>query len=943
MSAHEILSWLRGHATDRARLCLDTRQLSAGDVFFACPGISEDGRDYVDRAVALGAAAVVVHDDGHYTMDPHLSIPAITVADLPAKLGAVAHAWYGEPSLELKVVAVTGTNGKTSCVQWLAAMLNAENIPCGTIGTLGVTLPDGRDLGGALTTPDVLTMHHSLAALRDAGAQVVALEASSIGIEQGRLDHVHIDVAGFTNLTRDHLDYHLNLDNYKQAKFALFQWPGLRRAIVNIDDAAGVELSSTLSPSMTMAYSLTDAKAQIQAGDIHAGPYGLIFKLISPGGSAQVLTRLVGEHNISNLLLLAGVLLDMGWDMSRITRALAALRPVPGRLQIVEAAPIAGGAPSSTAHQGGRRSYASGPMVVVDYAHTPDALERALIALRPLAQARGGRLCCVFGCGGSRDAGKRPIMGGIAASRADVVFLTSDNPRAEEPADIIEQIVAGMPHRPDIEQDRAVAILTAIWQADVADVVLLAGKGHETYQESQGKRVPFDDREWARFALSWGDGLDISTDSRSVGPGQLFVALKGENFDGHAYLNMVAQAGASAALVAQADEDVTLHQFALGETRKALGRIATAWRRRFDMPVIAVTGSNGKTTTKEMIAAILRKAYGEDSMLATRGNLNNDIGVPLSVLRMSASHRAAVLELGMNHSGEIAILASIAQPNVALVNNAQREHQEFMQSVQAVARENGSVLEALPSDGIAVFPGGDDYTPLWTALSAGRRTLRFGFESGLDIHADLIRAEPSLTRFKLISPSGAVDVELAAPGLHNLRNAMAAAACALAANIPLPAVKRGLEAFNPVKGRMQPHALPGGYQLIDDTYNANPDSVRAAIDVLSQLQGNKILVLGDMGEVGANGPAMHAEVGRYAHDKGIDELLAFGPACEHAVAAFGTAAHRYASLDSLAQDLVDRFPANILVKGSRSMRMERVIQALEEKYALFGQGARDAT
>src|SRR5690606_30283612 len=280
----------------------------------------------------------------------------------------------------------------------------------------GVTLPNGRDLGGVLTTPDILTMHHSLAVLRDGGAQVVALEASSIGIEQGRLDQVHIDVAGFTNLTRDHLDYHLTQENYKRAKFALFQWPGLRRAIVNADDAVGAELLGTLPPAMALSYSLGQVPtATIQAQDIQVGPYGLVFKLITPAGSTQVLTRLVGEHNISNLLLLAGVLQDQGWDVSRITRVLAALRPVPGRLQIVEAAALEGRVASAIDGQTAVKpaTSQSGPMVVVDYAHTPDALERALSALRPLAKARGGKLVCVFGCGGSRDSGKRPIMGGI--------------------------------------------------------------------------------------------------------------------------------------------------------------------------------------------------------------------------------------------------------------------------------------------------------------------------------------------------------------------------------------------------------------------------------------------------------------------------------------------------------------------------------------------------
>jgi murE/murF fusion protein len=920
MSAREIVAWLDGRAARGARLCLDTRQLRAGDVFFACPGLSADGKDFIAQAVARGAAAIVTHALPEAAAS--ISVPMLQVDGLASKLGAVAHSWYGEPSANLKVVAVTGTNGKTSCVQWLANALNAEGVPCGAIGTLGVTLPDGGMLHGALTTPDVLTLH--------AGAQVVAMEASSIGIDQGRMDEVMVDIAGFTNLTRDHLDYHRTEENYKRAKFALFERPGLQRAIVNADDAAGRELLAMLPAGLAQAYSIDGPEAAIRAEDIHAGADGLVFTLAMPAGTAQILTHLLGRHNVSNLLLLAGILSELGWSVSRIARVLAALHPVAGRLQAVVPVPGLGAAQTAVA---------GAPLVVVDYAHTPDALERALAALRPQAEARGGRLVCVFGCGGSRDSGKRPIMGGIASRAADAVILTSDNPRAEDPALIIEQIAAGMPVRPHIEADRAIAILTAIWGADSADIVLVAGKGHETYQEINGVRTQFDDREWARFALAWGEGLDVSTDTRSLVRGQLFVALKGDQFDGHSYLAAAEQSGAAAAVVEHANPDLGLPQFVLGDTRQALIRIATAWRRRFDIPVIAVTGSNGKTTTKEMIAAILREAYGEEASLATRGNFNNDIGVPLSVLRLRHSHRAAVLELGMNHPGEIAVLAAIAQPEVALVNNAQREHQEFMQSVEAVAHENGSVFESLPANGVAVFPGDDAYAALWTGLAKERQTMQFGFEPTLDVYADAIHAEPSRTRFVLVAGQGSAEVALCAPGVHNLRNALAAAASTLAAGVALDAVARGLAAFSPVKGRMQPRELAGGYQLIDDTYNANPDSVRAAIDVLAQLKGPKILVLGDMGEVGVNGPAMHTEVGRYARERGVDALLAFGVACERAVEAFGAEGRSYQNIDSLAQDLAARLPANILVKGSRSMRMERVIKALEDQRVLPEQGA----
>lgn len=915
MNTIDILAWLDERVDRQADLCLDSRQVRPGDVFFACPGIATDGRAYMEAAAAAGAAAIVCESGGQQVAPEQ--VPVLRVRQLTGLLGDIAHLWYGRPSDALAVIAVTGTNGKTSTTQWVADALNAEGMPCGTVGTLGVTLADGSNLGGVLTTPDVLTLHRSLAAIVRAGGMAAAIEASSIGIEQGRLDGVHIQVAGFTNLTRDHLDYHGTLERYKQAKFALFSRAGLRSAVINADDAAGVELLAQSAPAGQRAgYSLRrDSGAAFRAEDIQHGADGLVFKLVTPDGSAQILTRLVGEHNISNLLLVAGVLRALGWGLSRIARALAVLRPVPGRLQVVGAV-------------GGGSAARPQPLVVVDYAHTPDALERALVALRPVAQERGGRLTCIFGCGGDRDAGKRPLMGAVAARLADDVIVTTDNPRTEPPGAIIEEIVGGMPWRPLIEADRARAILSGIWRAGDRDVVLLAGKGHETYQEVQHVRSPFDDREWARFALTWQQGASLSTDTRSLADGALFLALRGGRFDGHDYLEAARQAGARAAIVSRRIAESGLPQIVLGDTHQALIRAATVWRGLFPIPVIAVTGSNGKTTTKEMISAILAAWWGEDGRLATQGNLNNDIGLPLTVLRLRAAHRAAVLELGMNHPGEIPVLAKIAQPTVALVNNAQREHQEFMSSVDAVAHENGTVLQALPADGVAVFPADDAYSALWQDMSAGRRVHRFGFSEAADVHASQIQAGSDQTEFRLHLGRETAPVTLHAPGRHNLRNALAAAACAWSAGAPLAVIVRGLEAFRPVGGRMQPKTLPDGFQLIDDTYNANPDSVRAAIDVLAGLDGRRILVLGDMAEVGDQGPAMHAEVGAYARQCGVDVLLTLGNASAQAARAFGPEARAFDSLEVLLPVLLAARPGHILVKGSRSMRMERVVQAL---------------
>ncbi|MCP2518392.1 bifunctional UDP-N-acetylmuramoyl-L-alanyl-D-glutamate--2,6-diaminopimelate ligase MurE/UDP-N-acetylmuramoyl-tripeptide--D-alanyl-D-alanine ligase MurF [Achromobacter mucicolens] len=935
----ETVAWLHERVSLTAHLKLDSRDIEPGDVFVACPGLSSDGRRYIDKALALGASAVLFEAPATDAVQAaSAGTPMLAVTGLRSLLGELGDTWYGRPSAALAVVAVTGTNGKTSSVQWIAHALSRNEKACGTIGTLGAVLPDGQTLGGSLTTPDVLTVHRTLAAMRDAGAKAVAMEASSIGIEQGRMDGVRVALAAFTNLTRDHLDYHVTMERYEAAKARLFSWPGLTAAVINADDEAGRRMLAALPEGVSpMGYSLSDdpaIPAAMRARDLQATSQGQIFTLVSPHGEAQIVTRLLGAHNVSNLLLVAGVLYKLGLPFAQIARELAATDPVDGRLQTVEPAV------SLPAHA------ARGPLVVVDYAHTPDALSRALLALRAVATARSGRLVCLFGCGGERDPGKRPVMGAIAAELADHVVVSSDNPRTESPEAIVQQILAGIPEavRPDVEVDRARAILQTIWAASPEDVVLLAGKGHETYQDIGGEKLPFDDREWARVALLLQQTPGVSTDTRRIGEGELFVALVGENFDAHDYLDQAASRGACAALVAHRVADAGLTQLVVGDTRVALTRIGAAWRSRFSLPVVAVAGSNGKTTTKEMISAMLAEWQGEAGRLATAGNLNNDIGVPLTLLRLRPAHRAAVFELGMNHPGEIAQLAAIAAPTVALVTNAQREHQEFMHTVEAVAHENGAAITALPADGVAVYPGDEPYSAIWDALAAPRRVLRFGLQPGLDVYAEQIIAEVDATRCRVVTPVGVADLTLPVAGLHNLRNALAAIASAIAAGAPLETAVRALAGFSPVAGRMQHKRMSDGTLLIDDTYNANPDSVRAAIDVLARIAGTRVLVLGDMGEVGDNGPAMHVEVGNYAREHGLDAFITLGEASRAAAAAFGPGAHACASVDEVVAALRGLRPSCVLVKGSRFMRMERVVTAfsLNEGSAASGQGEQHA-
>ncbi|MBK1680802.1 UDP-N-acetylmuramoyl-tripeptide--D-alanyl-D-alanine ligase [Rhodocyclus tenuis] len=428
----------------------------------------------------------------------------------------------------------------------------------------------------------------------------------------------------------------------------------------------------------------------------------------------------------------------------------------------------------------------------------------------------------------------------------------------------------------------------------------------------------------------------VSTDSRRIAPGALFVALRGDKFDGHDFLARAAAQGAVAALVDEAaagqwagqEPPLPLPLIVAADTRLALGALAADWRRRFTLPLIAVTGSNGKTTTKEMIAAILRAACG-DTVLATVGNLNNDIGLPLTLLGLRATHRAAIVEMGMNHPGEIAALSAIARPTVALVTNAQRAHLAGMGSLEAIAAEKASIYDGLAPEGVAVVNTDEPWAGLWRARNAGRRILSFALERPADVVGGC-RLHGLDNHLTLDFAGERIEVELALPGRHNACNALAAAAATLAAGVPLSAVRDGLAAFRGVPGRLQRRAGIDGTTLLDDTYNANPDSVCAAIEVLAATVGRKILVLGDMGEIGEMSGQFHDEIGGYAKSQGVDRLFALGEASAIAAHNFGAGGQHFRTPEALLAALRPELGAGttVLVKGSRFMRMERVADAI---------------
>lgn len=484
MGVPDILAALRSAGVRVDALAADSRAVEPGDVFLAYPGELSDGRKYIAAALERGAAAVVYEANGA-AIGP-LDVPVVAVENLRHVVAPLAAEVYGNPSRQLWLAGVTGTNGKTSVTQWLAEAFRQLDKRCAVVGTLGNGYP-GALVPSPNTTPNALTLQQALSDFVADEADACAMEVSSIGIEEGRIDATRFAAAVFTNFTRDHLDYHGSMEAYAAAKMRLFDWPGLQTAVINLDDPFGLQILAHINRRIPcIGYTLNGVKAPVDeclsAEQLVMTGGGFAFEV----NGLRMQSQLIGRFNAANVLAVMATLRAYGISLQEAVRACTGLQPPPGRMQTV------------AAKSGG---VAAQPLVVVDYAHTPDALEKVLETLREVAAARGGRLLCVFGCGGDRDAGKRPLMGAVAEKYADVVTVTSDNPRSEDPAAIIAAIVAGMRMAPAVVPDRAEAIRTTVAGAGSADVVLLAGKGHEDYQEIKGQKLPFSDLAEAARAL----------------------------------------------------------------------------------------------------------------------------------------------------------------------------------------------------------------------------------------------------------------------------------------------------------------------------------------------------------------------------------------------------------------------------------------------------------
>ncbi len=976
-----------------------------GGLFIALKGAHVDGHRFVGEAVEKGAAAVIVADPCRVPD----KIVTVRVADTRKAMAVFSAAFYGRPSEKMTVIGITGTNGKTTTAFLIEHLLIAAGFRVGVIGTINYRYL-GKAYQNPLTTPESLDLQKILSDMHAAGVTHVVMEVSSHGVALDRIADCCFDIGVFTNLSQDHLDFHGTMDAYWACKKQFFTdhlCHGPKRdravAVVNAGDPKGGELIDALTSIPVISVGRSPSHG-IYADNVHMDQAGISAKVSSPFGELAVTSRLVGGFNFDNILCAVGVGAALKLAPAVIEKAVASFETVPGRLE--------------------RVFDPSGRHVFVDYAHTPDALANVLSTLKEIMP---GRLICIFGCGGDRDRGKRPLMGGTAARWSDLAIVTSDNPRSENPGAIIADILIGVrpvmekQYRPAdlekgfltpgfaVEPDRAAAIRLGVRAARKGDTVLIAGKGHEPYQLLGKQVVPFDDRKkaaeallnpcetpradygaWAQRAVSvqkagnkemtpipWttedilaatggqvlragtedrravsGNGSvcsfgSVFIDSRDIPENGLFVAIKGQRYDGHAFIGQLVAAGVRGFVIGRqtagdvvnmldAERDVLV--IAVSDTVRALGDLAAYHRRRAGIPVVAVTGSNGKTSTREMTAAVLRRKF---HTLSTAGNFNNEIGLPLTLLRLNSGHHAAVVEMGMNHPGEIRRLSKIGKPDVGVITNIGSAHLEGLGSLEAIMHAKAEIMDGMPDDA-PLITNGDNPFCRRIAASAARPVMFFGTAETAHVRAVAVETSDIGSRFTLCLPEDRIDIELKVPGAFMVANALAAAAAGHLLGATPRQIKAGLESSVPVKGRMNLMATPWGGTVIDDTYNANPDSMSAAIQTLVSLAGRNraVLVAGDMMELGESAAAHHEQIGRLSAELGIAQIFATGQyAGDLARGASGAGMQDEAIITGEKKELMAGLTGYlrsgdwVLVKGSRGMEMETVAQFLKENFA----------
>lgn len=968
----------------------DSRKAGPGSLFVALAGSTTDGHDYINQAVEAGCSALLVEKGRVSSLEcTHDELCILEVKDSRKAYGTLAETIFSHPAKGVTFFAVTGTNGKTTVCYLLESVLRQAGKQTGILGTIEYRYSNSQgelvQIPSSFTTPEPMLLQETLRKMADSGVDSVIMEVSSHGLEQNRIGNLLFDIAAFTNLSRDHLDYHHDMESYFSSKTLLFS-QHLRdrgKAIITFGEDASQWSERLQQICLGGGHSVLScgkrSDMDISLLTVTGGLRETAVCLNTPEGEYSFVSPLVGDFNVANLQTAFAMAQAAGISSDTICKALGQAIGAPGRIERIV---------PSEAEESLR------PTVFVDYAHTPDALEQVLKTLKALSHAT---LFCVFGCGGDRDSGKRLLMGEVAGRYADVAILTDDNPRTEDSGVILTAIAEGVGvtdlarHGQDwlldrsdkgqgfvVVPDRHQAICAAVAAANADDIVLIAGKGHEEYQITLGGRKFFDDAlEAAEAMCTWnvdsllaaskGEliGKDVSgrvfgtlkTDSRTIRKDDIFLALRGERFDAHNYVEQVVDAGTACLVLERTPEKpLPVPVILVKDTERALGDLASYRRlcmKEISKPVVVgITGSSGKTTVKEMCAAIFCEQWPEqldapsERVLKTEGNFNNLIGLPLSLLPVAPKHKAVILEMGMNRPGEIERLTEIADPDIACIVNVQGAHLQGLGDIEGVTQAKGELFQSCGEDTVLII-NRDDFRVVNLAKNSRQKKIYFALEcdeSDLpDIYCTAVETgNQEETAFTLHVGSQEARVVLHVPGRHNISNALAAAAIAHAAGIDTTRIARGLSAFVATDRRMQLLDGPAGIRILNDTYNANPASMKAGLGTLAELgDGPGVAVLGDMLELGPDSEALHREIGGHVADCGIAFLGLLGDFAS--ATAFGAIEHGMAEervrvfteqkecctwLEELIGNGNIGQGSYLLVKGSRGMHLESLVEQL---------------
>jgi UDP-N-acetylmuramyl-tripeptide synthetase/UDP-N-acetylmuramoyl-tripeptide--D-alanyl-D-alanine ligase len=924
----------------------DNTEKCGRDFIFVCiKGEHFDGHNAASQMLTDAGALCVV-------TDRNLGIAhQIIVKNTRDFYGDLCAAWFGNPQVKMRFAAVTGTNGKTTIASLVSQILIANRFKVGLIGTTGIYINDKMIEEGKKTSPLVYDFYEALARFASDSVDIVVMEVSSFALAQNRLGPIYFDVSVFTNLTQDHLDYHGSMEKYFESKKLLFTKYS-HASIINTDDVYGEKLYAAISGEKYSYGSGKNASLQISSMELLSSESKFRFKTSSD--LATVKTGLIGEFNIYNAVAAIGICSVFGLSISSITSALEKCTPPKGRLEIIPAA--------------------RGFTVLCDYAHTPDALENVLKSIKKTLP-KNGRLICVFGCGGDRDKGKRPLMGAVSEKYADISVVTSDNPRNENPDIIIDEICTGMGYNSLVFRitDRKTAIRFALTEAHPLDTVILAGKGHETYQIfANDFTIPFDERkivaailndfkalpfnENKKEMMSLGELIyavdgspknfsshnimfspaDIYTDTRNAVKGGVYLAIRGENFDGNDFVESAIKDGAIFAVAERSS--AARPCVVVNNSRKALMEIGAENRSKFKPIVIGITGSVGKTTTKDMTALALMPTH---SVFKTQGNHNNEIGVPLSLLKLNSTATAAVIEMGMSHKGEISRISRAVRPNICVITNVGYAHIENFDSVEDILKAKLEILDGAEKNTPLVINADDDL--LMTArdyVSQNTPIYTFGIENeNADYRAVGIKSFPDRTQFQIKKGSDYIaDAVIYTKGQHNVADAVCAVAVADICGVSPAAAGEFLSAYQP-QGLRQHIEKRGGHIIIADCYNASPASMESALQMLAETEvpigGRRVAVLGDMLELGDRSEELHKAVGEAVVRYGIDLLVCYGEKAKFiAKRADELGMHSGCSTEKKVIKNFLKYKLKtgdvVLFKASRGMQMEQII---EEFYA----------